>query len=363
MEKFEKVTELIQEFYKIEGKNFPNEIFAVLKKIIDFSSGYIVFSNSENIEYSYNSKISNISEIKESCLKEDLIFKHTMFGQIIITGENFSSDDKKIFKTCAAIISNIIKDFEVSKVIKMQLNALQQGYIDIKKNNQKIKEAEQVKTKFISHVSHELRTPINSILGYSELLGEEFTGTLTDKQKEFVNDIKISALHLLGMVNEILDMSKIEAGAVKLNLRKFEIVPCIKEVINIINPLLLQKKQTLKTELDNFEIKADYNKIQQILFNLLSNAIKYTPDNGEININCYKGQTNAIIKIRDNGIGIESKYLNRIFNKFEQIGEPQQNSTGLGLAITKELINIHNGEISVKSEPNKGTIFIVRIPL
>lgn len=240
---------------------------------------------------------------------------------------------------------------------------MQQGYIDIKKNNQKIKEAEQVKTKFISHVSHELRTPINSILGYSELLGEEFTGTLTDKQKEFVNDIKISALHLLGIVNEILDMSKIEAGAVKLNLRKFEIVPCIKEVINIINPLLLQKKQTLKTELDNFEIKADYNKIQQILFNLLSNAIKYTPDNGEININCYKEQTNAIIKIKDNGIGIESKYLNRIFNKFEQIGEPQQNSTGLGLAITKELINIHNGEISVKSEPNKGTIFIVRIPL
>ena len=95
----------------------------------------------------------------------------------------------------------------------------------------------------------------------------------------------------------------------------------------------------------------------------MSNAIKYTPDNGEININCYKEQTNAIIKIRDNGIGIESKYLNRIFNKFEQIGEPQQNSTGLGLAITKELINIHNGEISVKSEPNKGTIFIVRIPL
>ena len=98
MGKFEKVTELIQEFYKIEGKNFPNEIFAVLKKIIDFSSGYIVFSNSENIEYSYNSKISNISEIKENCLKEDLIFKHTMFGQIIITGEKFSSDDKKSLK-------------------------------------------------------------------------------------------------------------------------------------------------------------------------------------------------------------------------------------------------------------------------
>ncbi len=363
MGKFEKATELIQEFYKIEGENFSDEIFVVLKKIIDFNSGYIVFSNSENIEYSYNPQVSKLSELRQNNLTEDLIFKHTTFGQIIITGENFSSDDKKIFKTCAAIISNIIKDFEVSKVIKMQLNALQQGYIDVKKSNQKIKEAEQVKTKFISHVSHELRTPINSILGYSELLGEEFTGTLTDKQKEFVNDIKISALHLLGMVNEILDMSKIEAGAIKLNLRKFEIVPCIKEVINIINPLLLQKKQTLQTELCNFEIKADYNKIQQILFNLLSNAIKYTPDNGEISIKCYNDTTNAIIEIKDNGIGIEKKDLKRIFNKFEQIGEPQQNSTGLGLAITKELINIHNGEISVNSEPNKGTVFIVRIPL
>ena len=362
MGKFEQVTELIQEFYRINANNFSDEIFRILKKIISFDSGYIVFSNSENIEYSFNPKISNISELNENNLKEDLFFKTTLLGQIIITGDKFLSDDKKIFKACAAVIANIIKDFEVSKVIKMQLNALQQGYIELKSNSQKLKEAEQVKTKFISHVSHELRTPINSILGYSDLLEQEFTGSLTDKQKEFVRDIKVSALHLLGMVNEILDVSKIEAGAMKLNLRKFEIIPCIQEVLNIIRPLLLQKNQTIITTLENFEVEADYNKIQQILFNLLSNAIKYTPDNGEISIKCQKGKQKIVFEIKDNGIGIARKDLKRIFNKFEQIGETQPNSTGLGLAITKELISIHRGQIRVKSKPNLGTIFIVSIP-
>lgn len=362
MDKFEQITELIQELYKLDTNNFSDEIFKILKKIINFNSGYIIFSNSENIEYSYNPKISHISELNENCLKEDLLYKQTILGQIIITGNDFSLEDKKIFKTCAVIISNIIKDFEVSKVIKMQLNALQQGYIEVKNNNKKIKEAEQVKTQFISHVSHELRTPINSILGYSDLLTAEFTGTLTDKQKEFVNDIKISALHLLGMVNEILDLSKIEAGAMKLNLRKFEISPCIQEVLNIITPLLMQKNQTLIKEFENFEIKADYNKIQQVLFNLLSNAIKYTPNNGRIAIKISKNNQNVIFEIQDNGIGIPQKDLKRIFNKFEQLGEAQQNSTGLGLTITKELVNMHGGKISVKSELNMGTVFIVSIP-
>lgn len=362
MDRFEKVTELIKEFYKIDTNKFSEEIFRILRKIINFNSGYIIFSNSESIEYSFNPKVSNVSELSENYLKEDLLSKKTLLGQIIITGDNFSSDDQKIFKTCAVITANIVKDFEVSKVIKMQLNALQQGYIEVKANNTKIKEAEQVKTKFISHVSHELRTPINSILGYSDLLEQEFTGNLTDKQKEFVSDIKVSALHLLGMVNEILDMSKIEAGAMKLTVRKFEINPCIQEVLNIIKPLLLQKNQTLTTTIENFEIEADYNKIQQILFNLLSNAIKYTPDEGKISIKCQKVEQKVIFVIEDNGIGIAKKDLKRIFNKFEQIGETQSNSTGLGLAITKELISIHGGEINVKSEPNLGTVFIVSIP-
>ena len=164
------------------------------------------------------------------------------------------------------------------------------------------------------------------------------------------------------MINEILDMSKIEAGAIKLTLREFEIKQAINEVINIINPLLIKKHQTLETYIEEFKIKADYQKIQQILFNLLSNAIKYTPENGKIKISTSKKDNSAIIQIEDNGIGIATKNHKKIFKKFEQIGEAQANSTGLGLSITKELIKLHKGKIAINSELDKGSIFKITLP-
>lgn len=362
MNKFEQANEILREFYKIEPENFGNEIFTVLQKLINFKSGYIFFSNSKKYEYAFKPTVTQFQEIQENFICENLVFKKAQFGKLVITGENFTDTDKKIFKTGAIIISNIIKDFEVSKVIKMQLKALQDGYLEIQQNNKKIKASEQIKTKFISHISHEFRTPINSILGYSELLGEEFAGSLTPKQKEFVNDIKISSLHLLGMVNEILDMSKIDSGTMKLNLSEFSLKNCIQEVLNIVKPLFMQKQQELKTEIPDLTIKADYQKFQQILFNLLSNAIKYTQEKGIIKILCTKDNNIIKISVIDNGIGIAKKDLKKIFKRFEQIGETKQNSTGLGLAITRELISIHNGSINVISTPKQGTIFTVEFP-
>lgn len=362
MNRFEQTNEILREFYQIEPDNIENGIFIVLKKLINFKSGYIFFSNSKKYEYAFKPKVSQISQIKDNYICENLFFKKAQFGQIVITGEKFTDIDKKIFKTCSIIISNIIRDFEVSKVIKIQLKALQDGYLEIQQKNKKIKASEQIKTKFISHISHEFRTPINSILGYSELLGEEFAGSLTPKQKEFVNDIKISSLHLLGMVNEILDISKIDSGTIKLNLSEFSIKNGIQEVLNIVKPLLIQKQQELKTEIPDLIIKADYQKFQQILFNLLSNAIKYTQENGTIKIHCLKENNSIKISVTDNGIGIAKKDLKKIFRRFEQIGETKQNSTGLGLSITKELVNMHNGNINVTSTPQKGTIFTVEFP-
>ena len=165
MNNFEKAIEEIQNFYLIDSSNFESEVFAILKKIINFNSGYIYFSNSKKYEYAYNPQVTKLNEIKGNYIVEDLLFKKTVLGKILITGNSFSDSDKKIFKTCAIIIANIIKDFELSKVIKMQIKALQEGYLEIKKSNKKIKSAEQSKTEFISHASHELRTPINSILG------------------------------------------------------------------------------------------------------------------------------------------------------------------------------------------------------
>ncbi len=363
MAEYEKSIELINEFFSIEqSENFSNEIFQILQKIINFDSGYIFFTNPTRLEYSYNPKTNDINNIKENYIIEDLKIKNTIFGKIILTGNNFSENDKKVFKTCASIIANITKDKEISKIIKMQIHALQDGYEKIQKSNKKIIESEKIKTKFISHISHELRTPLNSILGFSDLLGNEYIGKLNEKQKEYINDIKISGLHLLGMINEILDMSKIEARAIKLTLREFEIKQAINEVINIINPLLSKKNQTLETHIEDFKIKADYQKIQQILFNLLSNANKYTPENGKIKICTYKKENSTIIEIEDNGIGIAPNNHKKIFKKFEQVDSTQENSTGLGLSITKELIKLHKGKISLKSELNKGSKFTITLP-
>lgn len=332
--------DFINKFFEIE----PTEILQTLKAVINFQSGYIYYSNPERLEYSFGKKDGRIT------IKENLKIKNTVFGEIVITGERFSDEEKHIFKTCSVIIANMLKDKEIAEIMKLQTKALQDGYLEIKK-------AEDAKSKFISHISHELRTPLNSILGFSELV--ELAGTLNKKQKDYLNDIKISGLHLLEMINEILDMSKIEAGAMSLNLREFEIEQVIDETINIIKPLL---KQKLTKNIENYTIKADYQKIQQILFNLLSNAIKFTPDDGEIIISA-KMTDMAIISVKDTGIGIARNNHEKIFKKFEQVNSNTQNSTGLGLSITKELVKLHNGSISLNSRIGEGAEFTVALPL
>ncbi len=332
--------DFINKFFEIE----PSKIFDTLKTVIDFQSGYIYYTNPQRLEYSFGQTDG------KKRLTENLKIKNTVFGEIILTGENFFDEDKEIFKTCAVIISNLLKDKEISEIMKMQTTALQEGYLEIKK-------AEQTKSKFLSHISHELRTPLNSILGFSDLVA--LAGSLNDKQKDYLNDIKISGLHLLEMINEILDMSKIEAGAVTLNLQEFEIEQVINETINIIRPLL---KQKLITNIKNFTIQADYQKVQQILFNLLSNAIKFTPKSGEITIST-KLTDKAVIEISDTGIGIAPENQIKIFEKFEQVDNTIQNSTGLGLAITQELVKLHNGTISLESEIGNGAKFTIALPL
>lgn len=191
----------INELFEIE----PVDILSTLKKIIDFKTGYIYYIQPERLEYSLGENDGKIS------LRQNLKIKNTIFGEIVITGEDFNQTDLDTFAICATIISNILKDKELSEIMKMQAQALQDGY-------SKTKEAEQTKTKFISHVSHELKTPLNSILGFTELV--QLSGKLNEKQSEYLNDIKISSLQLLEMVNEILDMSRIEAGVIYLNLDK-----------------------------------------------------------------------------------------------------------------------------------------------
>ena len=254
----------------------------------------------------------------------------------------------------------------------MQLKAMQNAieeknsaYETIEKQHKKLLELDKTKTAFLANISHELRTPLNAIIGFSQALCYKIFGDLNEKQEEYVKDIHISGLHLLGMINEILDLSKIESKAMKISLGELSPDVVIQEAINILSPLSEQKNIEVNFENNcKKNIMADYQKLQQILFNLLSNAIKFTPDGGKIFIKIYEDGKDFILEVKDTGVGIDKKYHNKIFTKFVHLNNlyvKGQSSTGLGLTITKELVKLHKGKITLESTVNKGSTFRVQL--
>lgn len=364
MENFYKNSlEKIRSFYteKIDETNIQPKLFEILKSIIPFESAVIYYLNGEKRDEIYTYNKNNDGNISA---EEALCVNTTPFGVIQIRRtKEFSEAELLVFKSCASIIAAIVKDIEMHSIIKMQLEMLQEGLQKTSTENLKIRAEEQTKNKFIANVSHELRSPLNSIMGFAELLHTQFMGELNEKQLEYVDDIRIASLHLLNMVNEILDMSKIESGAIKLNPREFDFCQNAEEVLNILKPLYIKKGlRIVKNIPQNIFLTADYQKIQQILFNLLSNAIKFTPENGEITISAKKCAKNFTISVKDNGCGIDKKLHKKVFEKFEQAAETA-NSTGLGLTITWELVKLHNGKITLKSSEGSGAEFIIQLPL
>ena len=391
------------------------DIFKKLEQLISFDEGFIYYANPESLQlkYSYkkskNFKLEQIFKInnnekkfifsKKSILCDSsneiikkiqldktgqnsfiiskISIKSTVFGIIVLSSsaENYyTEDDLSILNAASSIIAYILKDIELSDVFKMQLKALKDGIIEknnayktIKEQNEKILEADKAKNEFLANISHELRTPLNSILRFADILSAQLYGNLNNKQTEYINDIKASGTHLLGMINEILDMSKIEANAMKIVKSTFPISRAITEAANMLMPIANKKGVQINITIDDdFEIFADYQKIQQILYNLVSNAIKYSPENDVVDIAAIKFDSVYRIAVHDNGIGIDKKYHGKIFAKFVQLDSAytkKESSTGLGLTITKELVEMHGGKVSIISEVNNGSTFIVEIPL
>ena len=388
--------------------NDCGKFFDEIKNIIDFDKYYLFLLNSEDIqlkstndnEYSINAIIDinptlsnklfeNKTEIldknselikllgikNKNYLLSKLSIKNAIYGFVLLSSDSIY--DEKDFENIQAITSILaykIKDLELSNVFKIQLKALKNAveethaaYKTIKSQNKKILAADKIKNEFLASVSHELRTPLNAIIGFSDILKAQVYGKLTEKQQEFVEDIQVSGVQLLGMVNEILDISKIEANAIKLVKRYFEISRPITETSNLLMPLIKKKNINLSHNIQNdIDIFADYQKVQQILYNLISNAIKYTPENGKIEINVTNTAKKIRISVKDSGIGIDPKDHKRIFQKFVQLEDAfykKETSTGLGLAITHELIKMHKGSIKIDSEKGKGAEFIVTLPI
>lgn len=228
-------------------------------------------------------------------------------------------------------------------------------------------QASRAKSDFLANMSHELRTPLNAIIGFAEILRDELVGSVNAEQKECINDIHISGQHLLEMINDILDLSKIEAGKMVLQLEEFSIVEAVEEVNAIITALAVKKNLELTLTYNrDYRIEADRVKFKQIFYNLLSNAVKFTPENGRVSTQLEVTATEVRAEVIDTGIGIAEADQAKLFAPFTQIDTSKSRrygGTGLGLALTRRLIMLHGGEISVKSQEGKGSSFALRMPL
>ncbi|MBD3181627.1 response regulator [Candidatus Poribacteria bacterium] len=235
--------------------------------------------------------------------------------------------------------------------------------------NIKLKRADQMKSEFLANMSHELRTPLNAIIGFAEVLRDGLCGPLNEDQKASVIDIHESGTHLLRMINDILDLSKVEAGKMELQPEKFSLSESIEDVQSIIRDIVNKKQITLETKVaeDIPEINADPVKFKQIMYNLLSNAAKFTSNGGKITIKTELHDNEFLISVADTGIGIEPGDQDKIFDEFRQLDSSRSRryeGTGLGLALTKRLVNLHGGQIWVESEgKGKGSTFYFTIPL
>jgi len=237
---------------------------------------------------------------------------------------------------------------------------------ELELRNREVERATQLKSKFLASMSHELRTPLNAIVGFSDLLADGTPGQLNDKQQRFVNHIKQGSAHLLQLINDILDLSKIEAGQLELRCEQFLVEEALPEVLSTIRPLAMAKNIQVQQKLGTDRpVYADRVRFKQILYNLLSNAVKFTPKGGRIEIDCFESVNQVCLSVTDTGIGIRPEDQQIVFEEFRQVeGSPDavNEGTGLGLAITKRLVEQQGGKISLSSEPGKGSRFTFTLP-
>jgi signal transduction histidine kinase len=233
------------------------------------------------------------------------------------------------------------------------------------------KASNQAKSEFLASMSHELRTPLNAIIGFSQVLHEQYFGSLNEKQAEYVTDIIRSGKHLVLLINDILDLSKVEAGKMELEISEVKVADFLKNCLVMIKEKALAHNISLDLQiagdLGGLEISADERRLKQVIFNLLSNSAKFTPDGGAIQIEAAKNGDELIISVSDTGIGMTAQEQKRLFEAFYQASggiKDKTPGTGLGLAITKSIVEKHGGRIYMESAGlNLGSKFTFTLPI
>jgi signal transduction histidine kinase len=221
-----------------------------------------------------------------------------------------------------------------------------------------------MKSMFIASTSHELRTPLNAIIGFSSLVLAGLSGELNPEQKMQIGIVHSSAKHLLALISDVIDLSKIEAGKIDVNISQFDLREIVDEVVTTLDSSIKEKRLNVRVEVENIPMRTDRMRLFQCLLNIIGNAVKYT-ENGSIKVSAKKRDNNVDISITDTGIGIKTEDIPRLFEPFVRLESPltlKTSGTGLGLYLTKKLAkNFLRGDIDVKSEPGKGSTFILKI--
>ncbi len=316
-----------------------------------------------------------------------LIFQNKKIGALVLTSTRMPDD------YTLAFLRNSTRQLGVALHNAMIFEDLMKKSAELKQSNEELQRASRMKSDFLANMSHELRTPLNAIIGFSELLLDEHFGDLNEIQKDYMTDVLESGRHLLALINDILDLSKVEAGKVELVLSNMEVKEIVESSFTMIKHKAMKHNISLSTDVDEAPeiVVADQQKLKQILYNLVSNAVKFTEDGGKIKIsaktvtgqwldenvpdrfkdgeffnNLNPSDKFLKISVSDTGIGISEEHTEKIFDAFEQVDSSRSKKykgTGLGLALCKNFVELHGGIIWVESEVGKGSTFSFVIPM
>ena len=323
--------------------------------------------------YDLGNKQWDIPKLRE--LLEDILPKKATFDNYEVE-HDFADIGKRIMLLNARqiqrasgkerIILLAIEDITERKEIEKGLEKAHEELLGLAAE---LKRTSRVKSEFLANMSHELRTPLNSINGFSEVLYDETFGVLNEKQKKYVNNVLTSGKHLLLLINQILDMAKVEAGKMRLALSCLPMKSLLNDISMLVADMISKKKLQMFLEIaeDLPDIEADDLKVKEILYNLLSNAAKFTPEGGKIGLQAKKSDSKIEVVVWDSGVGIAPENMEKIFEGFFRVDTPYSRvteGTGLGLPLSKNLVELHGGKFSVESGGlNKGTEVRFTLPI
>jgi signal transduction histidine kinase len=265
-------------------------------------------------------------------------------------------------------VTAVIRDVIERKRAEKEVRILQLQYTgELEARNREVERADRLKSEFLASMSHELRTPLHTIIGFAELLQEGHEGALSEAQTRFVGHIRRDSEHLLELINDVLDLSKIEAGQLTLKREAYRLARSVGEALDAIRPGAAAKGIAIEErgERDSM-VDADPLRVKEMLYNLLSNAVKFTPEGGKVWIEAAEETGFVRVTVGDTGIGIPAVEQENIFDKFYQVGNTTRGvreGTGLGLSITKELVQMHGGWMEVDSTPGEGSRFTFTLPI